>query len=150
MRPRHVVLLVVLAAVPIGIALLVGRTHTRTPAPVGATLVGLDLKGGSAQLSATACGIPHHYTEFRAGETVHFGGSVTSAPKGSWKVKLKLKSCIGGRFEDAGQVAARTRHDNTFKGSFRAPVPGYYFVRASVYVGGRRVARGDKQFFNVR
>lgn len=152
MRPRIFVLILALVALPVAIALLVGRSHPRKPAATGArpTLVGLNLKGGISDLQAAACGSAHHYTAYRAGERIDFGGTINSPPKGNWKVKVKLKSCIGEAFQDSGSAPARVRHDNSFKGSFRAPVPGYYFARASVNVGGRRIARSAKQFFQIR
>lgn len=152
MRSRHILLIGVLFAVPVVVALLVGRSHPQQPTEPGVvpTLVGLNLKGGIAQLQAAGCGVPHHYTAYRAGQTIHFGGNVTSVPKQKWKIKVKLKSCLGARFEEAGSVPVHVRRDNGFKGTFRAPVPGYYFARASVNVGGRRIARSAKRFFRVR
>ena len=146
------VLIAVLFAVPVAVALLVGRSQIQEPAAPGAvpTLIGLNLKGGIAELQAAGCGIPHHYTAYRTGQTIHFGGNVTSPPKQQWKLKVKLKSCIGGRFEDAGTAPAHVHQHNSFKGAFSAPVPGYYFMRASVNVGGRRIARSAKRFFRVR
>lgn len=152
MRARQTALILVLVALPVAVALLIGRSQSRAPAAPGATptLVGLNLKGGQGQLQASSCGVPHHYTAYRASTTIRFGGNVTAPPSGSWKVKVKLKSCLGSRFEDAGQVGIHVRRDDTFKGSFRAPVAGDYFARASVNVRGRRIARSSKQFFRVR
>jgi hypothetical protein len=149
-RARHIALVVVLVAIPVVVALLVGRSHTSAPAEGGGTLIGLNLKGGDAEIQARGCGIAHHYTAYASGATIHFRGNVTSAPRRGWKVKVKVKSCIGGRFEETGTLPVHVKHDDSFKGAFRAPVPGYYFVRASVNVGGRRIARSAKQFFRIR
>jgi hypothetical protein len=152
MRRRHLLLLTPLVVLPAVIALFVGRSHPKAPAKPGAipALVGLNLKGGVGGTQASACGSAHHYTQYRVGGRIHFGGSVESPPRGRWKLKVKLRSCIGGIFQDAGSASVHVRHDNTFKGSFRGPVPGYYFARASLNSGGRRVARSSKQFFEVR
>lgn len=152
MRPRHLLYLTPLVVLPVAIALLVGRSHPKSPAPPGTlpALIGLNLKGGTGETRAAACAIPHHYTQYRAGDRIHFDGSVTSPPRGRWKVKVKLRSCVSGVFQDAGSAPVHVRHDDTFKGSFRGPVPGYYFARASLNAKGRRVARSSKQFFQVR
>lgn len=152
MRLRHVLAVLVLLALPIGLALLIaGSQDQKAIGPAGSgTLVGLNLKGGVGEAQVTACGVPHHYTQYRSGQRIHFGGTVTAPPSGKWKVKVKLKTCLGGRFEGSGSVSAKVRSDNTFKGSFGGPVPGYYFARASVETPTRRVTRSGKEFFEVR
>jgi hypothetical protein len=152
MRLRHVLFLAPLAILPVAIALIVGRSHPKSPAAPGAVpaLVGLNLKGGVAETLASACGVPHHYTVYRGGGAIRFDGTVNSPPRATWRVKVKLKSCVDGAFQDSGAARVHRRADNTYKGAFRAPVPGHYFARAAVNVGGRRVARSSKQFFEVR
>jgi hypothetical protein len=152
MRPRHLLFLAPLAILPVAIALIVGRSHSKTPAAPGAlpALVGLNLKGGVAQTLIGACSVPHHYTVYRRGGAIRLDGVVNSPPRSKWKVKVKLRSCVDGAFRESGSVDVRRRADNTYKGSFRTPVPGHYFARASLNVGGRRVARSSKQFFEVR
>lgn len=152
MRVRHVLVVVVLLALPIGLALVIARSHEQKSISPGGggTLVGLNLKGGVGEAQVTACGVPHHYTQYRPGDRIHFGGRVTGPPAGKWKVKVKLKTCLGGRFEGSGSVLAEVRSDNTFKGSFAGPVPGYYFARAAVETPTRRVTRSGKQFFQIR
>jgi hypothetical protein len=152
MRLRHVLFLAPLVVLPVAIALIVGRSHPKSPATAGPlpAVVGLNLKGGVASTVASACSVPHHYTVYRAGDVIRFGGSVTSPPRGTWRIKIKLKSCVGGAFQDSGSARVHQRADNTYKGAFRAPVPGHYFARAALNAGGRRVARSSKQFFQVR
>ncbi len=152
MRPRHILLLIALLAVPVGVGVLLAGSMGKQPAASGSspTLIGLNLKGGTGQTQASACGIAHHYTQYPADQRIYFGGTVTSAPGARWKVKLKLKACIGGQFEDAGSVGTRVRSNGTYKGSFRAPVPGYYFARASLNVSQQRLTRSGKRFFQVR
>jgi hypothetical protein len=152
MRLRHVLFLAPLAILPVAIALIVGRSHPKSPAAPGVlpAVVELNLKGGVAETVAAGCGVPHHYTVYRAGDVIRFNGSVTSPPRAAWRIKVKLKSCVNGAFQDSGSARVHQRADNTYKGAFRAPVPGHYFARAALNAGGRRVARGSKQFFQVR
>ena len=152
MRPRHLLLLVPLLALPVVLALTVGRDHVKRPvAQHGVvTLVAINVKDSIGDSVAGACGVAHHYTDVRAGHSVRFGGAVTSPPHGNWRVKVKLKTCIRGLFQEAGSVDAHVRHDDSFKGVFAPLVPGYYFARASVQLRGRRVARSSKAFFRVR
>src|SRR5205823_12669079 len=112
------------------------------PAGAPAPQLSLNLKGGRGGAALTACGAPHHYTIYRAGERIKLGGSVTAPPAGRWKVKLKLKACIGGEFRASGGAAVRVRSDGTFKGAFPAPVPGLYFARAQLNLHGRRLEIG--------
>jgi hypothetical protein len=152
MRLRHLLLLGPLAILPVAIALAVSLHHSKSPARLGATpaLIGLDMKAGTGDKLIAACGVPHHYTIYHAGSPILFGGAVQSPPRANWRVKVKLKSCVDGAFRDSGTPSVHVRSDNTYKGSFQAPVPGHYFARASLNVGGRRVARSSKRFFEVR
>jgi hypothetical protein len=151
MRPRYVALIVVLIAVPVGIALLVGRAHEGVDTTVvSATQVSLELKGGSGDAALAGCGTTHHYTEYRGRGTIRFAGAVVNPPRGGWKVKVKLKACIGGRFESAGDLKVHRRHGGRYRGSVPTPVSGLYFARAQVSAGHARLARSDKQFFRVR
>jgi hypothetical protein len=152
MRPRHLLFLAPLVILPVAIALVVGRSHPKSPAVPGAVpgLIGLNMKGGVAETLGSACGVAHHFTVYRAGDVIHFGGTVNAPPRSTWRVKVKLKGCVNGAFQDAGAPPIHQHANNTYKGSFRAPVPGRYFARASLNVRGRRVARSSKQFFEVR
>jgi len=153
MRPRYLALVVVLLAVPVALALLVASEHRPGQGLTGApaTQVSLNLKAGSGNTALAGCGEPHHYTEYQASTQIRLDGSVTNPPRGGWKVKVKLKSCIAGRFESAGEIRVHlSRRRGRFRGEFRAPVPGLYFARAQVNVASRRIARSDKQFFRVR
>lgn len=152
MRPRYLGVLAVLLLVPVALAFLIGgEAGPRKPLAVPATQVSLNLKGGAGGASLAGCGPPHHYTDYRPSQKIAVDGTVVNPPRAQWKVKVKLKSCIGGRFEAAGEIAVHTsRPHGRFRGEFRAPVPGLYFARAQVNAARARISRSDKQFFRVR
>lgn len=153
MRPRLIVIAVVLTALPIGLALLLGHEGGTHPAPrpdQAATQISLRLKRPTGDTRLVGCGLVHHYAAYRAGATIRFDGAVADPPSARWKVRVKLKSCIAGAFRPAGDSAVRQRADGSFKGGFPAPVPGLYFARASVDAGGSQLARSYKRFFVVR
>jgi len=141
-----------LAALPAGLALLFG--HEDSPGPGGVPVkrgpqVSLNLKGGISKPALAACGATHHFTAYGRSATIRFDGAVIAPPSGHWKVKVKLKSCIGGQFEAAGEAQVEVRKDATFKGGFRAPVAGVYFARANVNQQGQKLTSSAKQFFLV-
>jgi hypothetical protein len=155
MQPRHLALVLGLAGVLVATAVLLARDgkpagHSATVAAPAAQ-VAINLKGGSGNAVAAACGSTHHYTAYPAGATVRFDGHVV-AGRGSQgsRVSVKLKACVGGTFRPSGDAKAKLRRDGTFKGSFPAPVPGRYFARASLKTGNRLAGRSDKQFFEIR
>src|SRR5437868_3648643 len=57
----------------------------------------LSLGGGSGNLNAVACGKQEAFEDYGAPAQVKYTGTVSPAPKGRWKVKVKLKVC---RFEN--------------------------------------------------
>src|SRR2546427_9324225 len=68
----------------------------------------LNLKAGYANQTLLACGIKHHYTFFHAGRPLGMDGSVQPAPLTSaWKVKVKVKKCVAGRFRTVWSGHAR-------------------------------------------
>jgi hypothetical protein len=69
---------------------------------------------------------------------------------GDVKVKVKLKACTAGIFEPSGDAATIHTSTGSYKGSFPAPIGGYYFARAEVDRSGVRVARTEKIYFEVR
>lgn len=153
LRPRVILLLILLAILPVGLALLIGREgHKRVPLGAGAvpTQISLELKRPTGDTRMVGCGITHHYAVYPAGATIGFRGVVAEPPHARWRVRLKLKSCVAGAFRPAGDSSATQRASDSFRGSFRAPVPGLYFARASVNAGGAPVARSYKRFFVVR
>jgi hypothetical protein len=70
----------------------------------------LNLKGGYRNQERTACSERHHYTLYHRGGTVKMDGYVSPAPAlpdGTWRVKIKIKQCKGGRFVTIWQRHAR-------------------------------------------
>jgi hypothetical protein len=157
MRPRHMVLLTLLAALPVVLALLLlGSGGLSAPAPgapsvpAGSPLgrVTLRLDGASGGLAATQCGITHHYRVYPSQGTIQFGGTI--APPGRWSVTVKLKACYGGAFQSAGDARARVANDGSYNGSFPIPIGGYYYARAELKRRGQQVGRSTKVYFAVR
>jgi hypothetical protein len=159
MRPRHMLLLTGLAALPVLLALLLlGSGGLSAPAPgaasvpIGAPLghVTLELVGGSKGLAATQCGTTHHYRVYPSQGAIQFGGAIV--PPGRWSVTVKLKACYGGAFQSAGDAQARVATDGSYKGSFPIPIGGYYYARAELKLkrSGQQIGRSTKVYFAVR
>lgn len=157
MRPRHVLILAALAALPLALAVVLaggggsGTGGSGGGAAPGVPTVGrisLALVGAGRRVSVNACGSPRHYLEYPGGGTIAFRGTVL--PAGGWSVKLKLKACFGGAFRSAGDVAARVAGGGRYTGTFPAPIAGSYFARAELKRAGAQVSRSGKVYFVVR
>lgn len=149
MRARHVLVLLAVAAVPVGLA--VALTTGSGGSPAGASMgtqVSLHLVGGASVAGVRACGVVHHYKRYGSTGMIRFRGLVT--PAGVVKVKVKLKACSADTFQPSGEVIAKEHADGVYKGSFQAPTPGYYFARAEVKRSGMLLARSEKRYFTVR
>ncbi len=153
MRPRLLIVIVLLAALPVGVALLLGR-EGHAPRPRGATplstQISLKLKGATGDTRLVGCGLVHHYAVYPVGATIAFRGIVADPPPGRWHVTVKLKSCVAGMLSPAGSSPVSQHTLGRFEGSFAAPVPGLYYARASINASGRQLARSYKRFFVVR
>lgn len=149
MRPRHVVILALLAAVPIALAIgLTGGGGGAVAGGPGLAQVTLKLLGGTDAGVITACGKTHHFQAYSSSASVPFRGAVS--PPGGWTVALKLKACIGGSFQSAGEVPAGLSRRGSYSGSFPAPIAGAYEVRTDVRRQGALVTRSQKRYFEVR
>jgi hypothetical protein len=92
----------------------------------------------------------HHFRTYAAGASLAFRGSVNPIPSARWKVKLKIKVCARGQFQDFTKFDVSTnKHRSTFKGTFAAPPAGLYYVRADLYVNGAVTAESDKTHFST-
>lgn len=139
-----------LAASAASLAVAAGAASAAAPvAHTSAHRVALNLQAGYANHTLVACGIRHHYTDYRPRRRVSFNGSVSPSPPKPWRVKLKVKKCVRGRFVTVLQTHASGNSRGGFSGSFRAPGRGMYFARAYFY-GDRPASRSDKQYFRVR
>jgi hypothetical protein len=118
------------------------------PAPAAAPTVTLNLKDGSTNHELTACGIRHHYTFFHLGRPVAMDGSVQPAPSRGWRVKVKVKRCIRGRFRTIWQRHTRGATDGTFTIAFTPHHAGTYFASAYFY-GVKPRVRSSKQYFHA-
>jgi hypothetical protein len=156
MRPRHVLILVVLAAIPVGLALGlagVGGGGTKHASGVPPTQLSLELVGGTTAAAIGACGGTHHYTAYAAGSEIAFRGTISPSAHVSnagWSVKVKLKACTGGAFRASGAQRGTIHAGGRYKASIPAPIAGDYFARAELKRSGELVARSSKQYFEVR
>jgi hypothetical protein len=150
-RPRHLLLLLPLALLPVLLAFLLRDNKSARPIHLQAAVqVSLRLKSRGGNAAELACGSNHHYAVFRPGATIKLSGDVQGATiTHAWSVKVKFKACTSGQFRTAGDTPTRLRHDGSYKGSFTAPVPGFYFARATLKLNGSDVARSDKKYFRI-
>lgn len=158
MRPRHSLLLLSLAALPVVLAvLLVGNGSLNAPSGAAPNLptngrlaqVALELLGGgSARVPVNQCGKSRRYMVYPAQGSIRFIGVIN--PARHWKLTLKLKACYGGQFQSAGSVQAVVGPNGIYNGSFSTPIAGYYYARVEASRADRQVARSPKVYFEVR
>jgi hypothetical protein len=116
----------------------------------------LNLKGGYRNQQRTACSARHHYTLYHHGGTLRMEGYVSPAPAlpdGTWRVKIKIKQCKGGRFVAIWQRHARGNgvllngvKVGHFRISYRMRQRGYFFARAYYYGYQPRIISQDQHF----
>ena len=116
----------------------------------------LNLKGGYRNQQRTACSARHHYTLYHGGGTLKMDGYVSPAPAlpdGTWRVKIKIKQCKGGRFVAIWQRHARGNgvllngvKVGHFRISYRMRRKGYFFARAYYYGYQPRIRSQDQHF----
>ncbi|MHB8658648.1 MAG: hypothetical protein ACYC91_11960 [Solirubrobacteraceae bacterium] len=147
MRPRQVLALLLLAALPIVLAVALTGGGGRVAGPRMIVQVSLQFRAGTGKATLAACGSIHHYVLYRAGMRIRFRGTVSRA--GAWSVQLKLKACAAGVFEPAGDVTATHQQEQLYHGEFAAPTAGYYFGRVELREGGAVIARSRKRYFRV-
>ena len=107
--------------------------------------VSLNLQGGYANRTLKACALTHHYTLFHRGRAISVNGAVSPAPSGTFRLKLKIKQCLRGRFRTVWVGSAHVRSDGTFRGTLPPRRVGYFFARA--YYEGATTVKSDKQYF---
>jgi hypothetical protein len=112
------------------------------------TTVTIDLKGGIGSRMLKACAITHHYRLYRVGSPIAINGAVSPAPA-SFRVKLKVKRCLQGKFATVWSTGAHEASGGGYSGVFVARQRGMFFTRAYAYVGTSRY-RSDKRYFQVR
>jgi len=112
--------------------------------------VTLQISGSSQNLNQTACGKQEPFAIYpSAPARVPYSGTVSPAPDGRWKVKVKLKRCSpGGDFQDeAGEQKVVGQPGGKFSGEFPVPEKGLYSIRAR-FQGGNR-PQSDKLYLKV-
>ena len=144
------ILLLLAAIASVAAIVLSGGGARRAAGGASAPQVSLHLVGAKAEAALSACGRTHHYKLYPAGSTVGFRGTSSLRAGAPAKVKVKLKACVGGAFQPAGEATAAVAADGSFQGSFTATPRGYYSARADLKQGGAPVARSRKRYFEVR
>ena len=120
------------------------------PAPAGsATNVALDMKAGGNAYDVQRCGVSHHYTTYRVGQRIEYGGTVTPAPTGRWEVKLKVERCTGQGFRTVQQAHTAGQAHGYASGVVRGLPSGHYFGRL-YYYGAAKSSESDKEYFLLR
>jgi hypothetical protein len=116
-----------------------GSTHATT----------VSLLGGSGNLNAVACGKQEPFEAYAAPATVRYTGTVSPAPSGRWKVKVKLKVCQGGTFVDSTSQKLVGQPSGRFDGVLAVPQAGSYAVEAH-YEGGGTAPESQKVYLQVK
>ena len=112
--------------------------------------VTLQLSGSNRNVNMTACGKQERFQIYAAAPArVPYSGSVSPAPDGRWKVKVKLKRCeTGGNFQDvSGEQKIVGQPGGKFSGEIPVPESGSYSVRAR-FQGDNR-PQSDKLYLRV-
>jgi hypothetical protein len=125
-----------------------GGAAARAQHPDGFT-VGLELRGESGERRMLACSSVHNYAQFRAGREIKYDGKVRPKPDGRWNVKVKIKRCVDGRFQDSGADRVPGVDGGQFEGVINPPGKGVFFARARYRDSAGDVV-SDKAFFEVR
>ena len=115
------------------------------PASSGVTLT---VSGAKGNLNATACGKQEAFYDYGAPAQVSYSGTVRPPPSGRWKVKIKLKRCVGGSFTDADSQKIVGQNDGHFSGVFPVPGKGSYSLRARLEGHGQ--PQSEKVYVQVQ
>ena len=92
--------------------------------------VTLSVSGAKGNLNATACGKQEAFFDYSAPAQVSYSGTVSPVPSGRWKIKIKLKRCVGNAFTDVDSQKIVGQNDGRFSGVFPVPAKGAYSLRA--------------------
>jgi hypothetical protein len=97
----------------------------------------LSINGGTGNLNGVECGKQEAFEHFDFPAQVSYSGSVSPAPSGRWKVKLKLKRCNGSSFADTNSQKIVGQPNGQFDGVFVIPARGAYSLRATLEGAGK-------------
>jgi len=141
------------ALVAIGILLVTAATALAA----GETIT-LNLQAGVSQ-TAKACKQTNHYTAYKLGTKILMDGYVTPAPAlpdQTWKVKIKVKKCVHGKFKTIKQVhvlgngvLVNNVKEGHWRWAFKPKMKGFYFARA-YYYGYTPYIQTTEENFHVR
>ncbi len=114
----------------------------------GGSGITLTITGGSGNLNDVQCGKQEAFEHYAAPASVQYSGSVTPAPSGRWKVKLKLKQCKGSAFVEVGSQKIVGQPNGQFSGIFPISAAGAYSLRAQLESGSK--PESPKLYLEVR
>jgi hypothetical protein len=112
--------------------------------------INLQVGGSTRNVNATACGKTEPFQIYpKAPARIPYSGTVSPAPDGRWKVKVKLKRCApGGDFQDvAGEQKIVGQPGGKFSGEFPIGEAGSYSIRAKFQ--GDNKPQSDKLYVKV-
>lgn len=107
------------------------------------------MKAGGNAYNLQRCGVSHHYTTYKVGQRIEYGGQLTPPPPGRWEVKLKIKRCAGQAFRTVQQTHAAGQAHGYASGVVRGLSRGYYYGRL-YYYRGKAASESDKEYFLLR
>jgi hypothetical protein len=99
--------------------------------------VTLSVGGGTGNLNGVECRKQAAFEHYDFPAQVTYSGTVSPAPSGRWKVKLKLKRCNGSSFVDADSQKIVGQSNGQFSGVFVISKQGAFSLRATLE-GGKR------------
>ena len=134
----HRRLLALLAAVPLAAGCGGGSSSKK---------VSLELTGTTGNQNFVACGKQEAFFTYRGPAQVRFTGTVSPAPGGRWKVKVKIKQCSGGKFVDVTSQKLVGQSSGRYDGSIPVAEKGYYYARTQLQSDSK--VRSQKQYFQV-
>jgi hypothetical protein len=110
----------------------------------------LSITGNPRNLNMTACNKQEPFSLYpKAPARVPYAGTVSPAPDGRWKVKVKLKRCeSNGNFQDvSGEQKIVGQPGGKFAGEMPVPENGSYSIRARFQSDNR--PQSDKLYLKV-
>lgn len=111
--------------------------------------VSMRLHGDVGKEQLLACSLVHNYPVLPFGQRVAYDGFVRPAPAGRWKVKVKVKRCVDGRFQDSGADRVFGSAGGRFAGRLQPSGRGVFFARAR-YRSPAGDVLSEKLYFEVR
>ncbi len=108
----------------------------------------VSLVGGTGNLNAVACGKQEAFENYAAPASVHYTGTVSPAPSGRYKVKVKVKLCQDGKFVDSTSQKIVGQPAGRFDGVLSVPERGSYSIEA--HFEGANSPESEKVYLQVK